>query len=213
MTVAPVPVVPMTMKPAVWPDMVSVSDEGTMASDAIGSGDPAMLTVSVAVPVTAVPSGLVATAVMAVAPLVRAVATPVAELMLATDGTLEVQTAALMIDVPTVADSSVRFTVVPDPVVPITMKPAVWLAEVSVCAAGTMASDTIGSLEEVVGVTARVAVPVTTVPSGFVAIAVIVVVPGPTDVATPVAALIVPTAGTEEVQTAALIVAVPTFAV
>ena len=76
-----------------------------------------------------------------------------------------------------------------------------------------MASETIGSLEVVVVVTARVAVPVTTVPSGLVTIAVIVDAPAPTDVATPVVALIVPTAGTEELQTAALIVAVPTLAV
>lgn len=79
---------------------------------------------------------------------------------------------------------------------------------------GTTASDTRGSPdpgEEML--TVRVAVPITTVPSGLVTIAVMVVVPEVSAVAKPVAESMVATAGIEELQTAALIVADPTVAV
>jgi hypothetical protein len=96
-----------------------------MASDASGSGVAEMFTVNVAVPVTTVPSGLEATDVITVVPLVRAVATPVAELIVATEATLELHVAALIVAEPIVADIFVRFTVVPLAVVPMAMSPAV----------------------------------------------------------------------------------------
>jgi hypothetical protein len=81
-----------------------------MASETNGSPVAAMLTVTDPTPVTTVPSGLVATAVMAAVPFASAVASPVLALMPATVGLLEVQTTLL-----------VRFTVVPVPVVPMAM--------------------------------------------------------------------------------------------
>ena len=199
------------MSPAVWPDTVSVCEEGTIARETSGSGVAGILTVIVATPVTTVPSGFEAVAVIAVVPFATAVATPLAELMVATETTLDFQVAALIVAVPIVAVWLVRFTVVPVDVVPITMSPTVWPAVVSVCDAGMMASETRGSVDPEI-LTVRVAIPVTTVPSGFVAVAVIAVVPLATAVATPVAELIVATDGTLELHAALLIVAVPIVA-
>ena len=84
-----------------------------------------MLTVRVAAPVTTVPSGFLAMAVIAVAPYATAVATPVVALIEATEGTLELHVAAWIVDVPIVAVWLVRFTVVPVAVVPMAMSPAV----------------------------------------------------------------------------------------
>ena len=72
-----------------------------MFSEISGSG--VVITVKVAVPVTTVPSGFLAWAVMATVPALCAVASPVAALMLATAELLVPQTAALMVAVPTVA--------------------------------------------------------------------------------------------------------------
>jgi len=63
-----------------------------------------------------------------------------------------------------------------------------------------------------VAVTVMVATPVTTVPSGFNAVAEITVVPWLTAVTTPVPALTVATPGALDVQTAGRIVAAPTIA-
>ena len=104
---------------------VSVCDPGTIASEANGSGEPGMLTVMVATAVTTVPSGFLAIAVIAVVPLETDVATPVAALMVATEGTLELQVAGWMVAVPIVAVWLVRFTVVPVVVVPMAIKLAV----------------------------------------------------------------------------------------
>ena len=62
-----------------------------------------MLTLSVAVPVTTVPSGFLAIAVIAVAPFATAVATPLVALMVATEVTLELHVAAWIVAVPMVA--------------------------------------------------------------------------------------------------------------
>src|ERR1700683_2515849 len=80
------------------------------------------VTVGVAVPATTVPLGWHAWAEMVEEPAERAVATPVLGLMEAIPGLLEVQVAALMVDVPTVADWPVRLIVAPEPVVPMAMK-------------------------------------------------------------------------------------------
>jgi len=198
-TVVPEDVVPMAMKLAVWPAAVSVCEPGTMASETRGSIEEVMFTVSIAVPVTTVPSGFVATAVIAVVPLVTDVATPVAALIVATEGTLDFQDAAWMVAVPIVAVWLVRFTVEPLDVLPMAINPAVWPAAVSVCEAGTMASETRGSGEPD-GATVRVALPAAPEPSVLVKVAVMVVVPDPTEVATPVVALIEAIDGTLEVH-------------
>jgi len=87
-----------------------------MASEASGSAEEVvgMVTVIVAVPVTTVPSGLLAMAVMTVVPAPVDVATPVAELMVATAGLLDFHVAV-----------PVELTVVPVPVVPMATKLAV----------------------------------------------------------------------------------------
>jgi hypothetical protein len=122
--------------------------------------------------------------------------------MEATEATLDLQVAAAIVAVPIVADWLVRFTVAPDDVVPMAIRPAVWLTSVSVCEAGTMDRETSGS--GVAGMlTVRVAIPVTTVPSGFVAVAVMAVVPFATAVATPLVELIVATEGTLDLHVAA----------
>jgi len=84
------------------PAVTSVCVAGTMASET--SGSVVELTVKVAVPVTTDPSGFLTWAVMAVVPALRAVASPVAGLMVATAFVLEPQTAALIVAAPTVAD-------------------------------------------------------------------------------------------------------------
>jgi hypothetical protein len=151
-----------------------------------GSGVAGMFTVRVATPVTIVPSGFVAVAVMAVVPFAMAVATPVVDMMEATEATLDLHVAAAIVAVPIVADWLVRFTVAPVDVVPMAISPEVCPATVSVCEAGTMASETSGSAGT--PVTVRLAVAVTTELSGFVQIAVTGVVPWPTAVASPVLA-------------------------
>ena len=75
---------------------------GRTAKEIKGSG--VEITVKVATPVTTVPSGFLAWAVMATVPEVTAVAMPVPELMVATAGLLEAQVAAAMVAAPTVAD-------------------------------------------------------------------------------------------------------------
>ena len=84
-----------------------------------------MLTVRVADPVTTVPSGFLAIAVIVVVPFETDVAIPVAELIVATDVALEVHVAASIVDAPIVAVWLVRFTVVPEDVVPMAMNPVV----------------------------------------------------------------------------------------
>ena len=128
----------------------------------------------VAVPVTAVPSGLYAIAVITVTPDVAAEARPVAGLIVATAVVLDAHVAALMVAAPIVAFTLVRLTVAPDVVVPMAMYCVVSPAVARVCVAGTMASETSGSG---VVITVNVAVPVTTVPSGFLACAVMATVP------------------------------------
>jgi len=96
-----------------------------MASETRGSIEEVIFTVSVATPVTTVPSGFVAIAVIAVTPFTCAVTTPVAALIVATEGMLELHVAAWMVAVPIVAVVLVRFTVVPYVVVPIAINPAV----------------------------------------------------------------------------------------
>lgn len=59
------------------------------------------------------------------------------------------------------------------------------MTAVAVCEVGTIASDTSGSGEPAGGVTVKVAVPAATVPSAFVPMAEMVVVPAPTAVARP----------------------------
>jgi hypothetical protein len=144
-------------------------------------------------------------AVIAVTPLPTAVAIPVAESIVPTEGILELHVAALIVDPLMVADWFVKFTVLPDPVVPIAMYWALCLAEVAVCVFGTMVSETSGSADPEIA-TLNAAVPVTTVPSGLEAMAVIAVAPLVRAVATPVLALMEATDGTLEVQVAALIV-------
>ena len=73
------------------------------------------VTVKVAVPVTTVPSGLVAMAVIVVVPSLNPVARPLV-LIVATCTLLELQ-----------ATRPVRFSVAPDEVVPIAMNWLVWL--------------------------------------------------------------------------------------
>ena len=63
-----------------------------------------MLTVRLALAVTTVPSGLVALAVMVVVPEVSAVAIPVAELMVATEGIVDFHTAGWIVLGPRVTD-------------------------------------------------------------------------------------------------------------
>ena len=75
----------------------------------------------VAVPVTTVPSGFEAMAVMAVTPVFTAVARPVEALIVAVEALLELHAAAGIVTPLMVADLFVRFTVVPDAVVPIAM--------------------------------------------------------------------------------------------
>jgi len=181
-----------------------------MASETSDSGVAESATFSVAVPVTAVPSGLYAMAVITVIPEVAADATPVAGLIVATAGVLDAQVAALIVEAPMVAFTLVRLTVAPDEVVPMAMYWVVSPAVASVCVAGTMDSDTSGSGVEM---TVNVAVPVTTVPSGFFACAVIATVPVLWAVAIPVAGLIVAIALLLDPHTAALMVADPTVAV
>jgi len=145
LTVVPVAVVPIAMNCAVCLETVAVCEAGTMASETSGSGAVGMVTVYVAAAVTTEPSGLVAMAVMAVTPAPAAVATPVAELTAAVDGLLEVHLAAGIVALPMVADWLVRLTVVPEEVVPIAMKLAVWPAAEAACEPGMMASETSGS--------------------------------------------------------------------
>ena len=57
-TVVPADEVPMAMNCAVWLIARACCVAGTIASETSGSGEPVIFTVSVAVPVTAVPSGL-----------------------------------------------------------------------------------------------------------------------------------------------------------
>src|SRR5665213_1666717 len=154
-----------------------------MASDTNGSGEPVVVTVKVAVPVTTVPSGFVAMAVMAVVPAPTAVARPVVLMIVPTEVLLEVHFAWF-----------VRSFVVPAPVVPIAMNWAVWLIAKAVCDAGMIVSETTGSavLEMF---TVSVAMAVTTVPSGFEATATIAAVPSVRAVTTPVAELTAATAG------------------
>src|ERR1039458_7302162 len=113
---------------------------------------------------------------MATVPALWAVARPVPAFTVATALLLEPQTAALMVAVPTVADSLVRLTVAPDDVVPMAMNCAVWPTTEAVCVAGTIASETRGSAVAAM-FTLRVAVAVTAVPSGLYATAVITVIP------------------------------------
>jgi len=96
-----------------------------MASEANGSGEPGMFTVTVATPVTTVPSGLVDIAVMAVMPFKWAVTIPVAGSTEATEGTLDFHVAAGISAPLTVAVWPVRFTVVLFVVVPMATSPAV----------------------------------------------------------------------------------------
>lgn len=166
-----------------------------------------MLTVTVAVPVTIVPSGFEAMAVIAVVPFDLAVTIPVAESIVATEPTVDSQVAALIVDVPIVTGALVRFTVVPVDVVPMTMRLAVSRVVVSVCEEGTIASEVSGSPDdEPEMVTVTVAIAVTTVPSGLEAVAVMAVVPVDFAVTTPVAASIEATEGTLDSHAAALIV-------
>ena len=146
---------------------------------------------------------------MTVTPVVPAVARPVFGSMVATGMVLEPQTAALMVAVPIVALTFVRFTVAPDEVVPMAMNCAGWPAEVSVCDAGMMDIETSGSGAVFM---VNVATPVTTVPSGFLTSAVMATVPGLTAEASPVAGFTVAIAALLEPQTAGLIVAAPTVA-
>ena len=87
---------------------------GTIASDTRGSVDPepefGIVTVYVALPETTLPSGLLETAVIVGVPEPTAVASPVAELTVATEESLEVH-----------CDLSVRFTVAPEVKVPMAM--------------------------------------------------------------------------------------------
>jgi hypothetical protein len=108
--------------------------------------------------------------------------------MLATAGLLELQVAAGIVtagDVPGMVYGRFMFTVAPDEVVPIAMKLTLALVPVvsEVCEAGRIARETRGSAFD--PVTVKVAVWVTTLPSGFFAWAVITVVPWPTAVARP----------------------------
>jgi hypothetical protein len=66
-----------------------------------------------------------AIAVIAVVPFAWAVTIPLAGSIVATEATLDFQVAAAIVAVPIVADWSVRFTVAPVDVVPITISPAV----------------------------------------------------------------------------------------
>jgi hypothetical protein len=72
-------------------------------SERLWADDP-NVTVKVAVPVTMLPSGFVAMAVMMAAPaVVPAVASPVVALMVATEGLLELHTAARIVFPSTIA--------------------------------------------------------------------------------------------------------------
>jgi len=115
----------------------------------------------------------------------------------------------LMVAEPTVALKFVRLTVAPVDVVPIAMNAAVWPTPDNAWVFGTIANETSGSG---VGVTVKVAVPVTTVPSGFLACAVMATVPELTAVAIPVPGLMDAIALLLDPQTAGLIVAAPTVA-
>jgi hypothetical protein len=64
-----------------------------MASEDNGSGEPGMFTVMVAVPVTTVPSGFLAIAVIVVVPFDTEVAIPVAGSIVATEVALELHVA------------------------------------------------------------------------------------------------------------------------
>ena len=95
--------VPMARNWVVWPAAATDCEFGTMTNDSSGSCVAGTCTVIVATPVTTVPSGFEAMAVITVVPFATAVATPVAELIEATVGTLELHAALLIVAVPIVA--------------------------------------------------------------------------------------------------------------
>jgi hypothetical protein len=142
---------------------------------------------------------------MVVVPWPTGVTSPVAAPIVATAVLLEVQAAEF-----------VSFTCRPVlPIVPIATNDVVGLVGVVkgiviVCEPGMIASEV--TCDDADAVTVSVPVPITIVPSGFEAMAVIAVVPFPTAVAIPVVALIDATEGTLELHTAALIVEEPMVA-
>jgi hypothetical protein len=100
------------------------------------------------------------------APVPTDLATPVAASIVATEELLEVQVAALMMLVPTVAVWLVRLTVVPEVVVAKAIKLAVWPIAVEVCAFGETARAEMDSVAVLVfEVTVRVALPAAAEPS------------------------------------------------
>ena len=168
-TVAPVDVVPMAMSPAVWLAAVSVCEAGTMASETRGSGEPAGATMRVALPDAPEPSVLVKVAVMVVVPDPTEVATPVAALIVATDGTLEVHL---------IPDAFVSGTEPPLIVKPIASNCMGIPIVATVCVVGMTVIEEISELEQdVQSVTVKVAVLLTRVPLNPCALAVIFVSP------------------------------------
>ena len=166
------------MSPAVWPAVVSVCADGTMASETKGS-DVVPVTVKVAVAVTTLPSGFVASAVMTVAPWPTAVMSPPVLVMVATETLLEAQATVLLRSrVPGVEDVGEN--------VPIAIIWLVWPGKATDWLFGVIAIESSGS--DATPVTVKFALAVTTDLSGFVQMAVIGVVPWPTAVASPVVA-------------------------
>jgi len=141
------------------------------------------VTVKVAVPVTRLPSGFGAMAVITVVPAPAAVREPLL-VMEATEVLLEVQATVLVRSrVPGVEEV--------DEKVPIAIS-CMFCPTTAVCEFGVIAIDCKGSVDE--PVTVKDAFAVTAVPSGLVQMAVTAVVPEPIAVARPVVAPIVATA-------------------
>jgi len=203
--------VPIAVNWLVWPGYEIDCEEGRIARESRGS-DSTPFTVRVAVAVTTLAGvveveALLYCAVIVVVPWPTGVASPVAAPIVATAVLLEFQEAEF-----------VSFTCRPVlPIVPIATNDVVGLVGVvkgivTVCEPGMIASEVI-CCDDADAVTVSVPVPITIVPSGFEAIAVIAVVPFPTAVAIPVAGSIDATEGTLELHVAALIVEEPIVAV
>lgn len=150
---------------------------------------PFPVTVKVAVPVATVLSALVNCAEMVVVPCPTAVATPDTASTVAICVLDELQ-----------ITSPVRLSVNPEAVVPTTEYAAVSPGEATVWLLGIIVTSVMSLLVVPEPVIVKVAVPVAVVLSALTYCAVMVVVPWPTAVATPVAAFTVAICGALEVQ-------------